>query len=236
MNTYIALILVGVIPVLVIFLLPREKSFFSKPIIRGFGLGVYTALIYILMSESIEHGGIGQSTLWFGIGIALSFIIGYIVKEFHHHHEHDTDGHHDHGHSKASMVKILISDFFHNIVDGISIIASFALSPAVGMTALVGILGHQVIQQGGQQILLVESGISPKKALGISLMVSLSVFLGFVFHSEALEIAFIALSAGIVVWKVLTDIRHTKWTTKTILGFIIGAMLLITLLVLIPHE
>ena len=104
------------------------------------------------------------------------------------------------------------------------------------MTALVGILGHQVIQQGGQQILLVESGISPKKALGISLMVSLSVFLGFVFHSEALEIAFIALSAGIVVWKVLTDIRHTKWTTKTILGFIIGAMLLITLLVLIPHE
>ncbi len=236
MNTYIALVLVGVIPALVIFLLPKEKGFFHKPIVRGFGLGVYTALIYMLMSESIEHGGIGQSALWFGIGIVLSFIIGLVVKEFHHHHEHDTADHHDHGHSKASMFKILVSDFFHNIVDGISIIASFALSPAVGMTALVGILGHQVIQQGGQQILLVESGISPKKALGISMVVSLSVFLGFIFQSEAFEIAFIALSAGIVVWKVFTDMKHTKWDMKTIGGFVLGATLLAGILLLIPHE
>ncbi len=236
MNIYIALLLVGVIPALVIFLLPQEKRFFDKPIVCGFGLGVYTALIYMLMSESIEHGGIGQSALWFGIGIALSFIIGLVVKEFHHHHEHDKAGHHDHGHTKASMVKILVSDFFHNIVDGISIIASFALSPTVGMTALVGVLGHQVIQQGGQQILLVESGISPKKALGISLVVSLSVFLGFVFHSEVLEVAFIALSAGIVVWKVLTDMKHTKWNTSTITGFLLGAILLTATLVIVPHT
>jgi zinc transporter ZupT len=236
MNTFIALILVGLVPALVIFLLPTEKSFFHKPLVRGFGLGVYTALIYMLMSESIEHGGIGQSALWFGIGVALSFIIGYIVKEFHHHHEHDKNNSHDHGHSKSSMVKILVSDFFHNIVDGISIIASFALSPAVGMTALVGVLGHQVIQQGGQQVLLVESGVSPKKAVLISLVVSLSVFLGFVFNNEVIEVAFIALSAGIVVWKVLTDMKHTRWTHATIVGFITGAVLLIGTLLLIPHA
>jgi zinc transporter ZupT len=236
MNTYIALVLVGVIPALVIFLLPREKGFFHKPVVRGFGLGVYAALIYMLMSESVEHGGIEQSLLWFGVGVVLSFIIGYIVKEFHHHHEHDTHDHHDHGHSKASMWKILISDFFHNIVDGISIIASFAVSPAVGITSFIGILGHQMIQQGGQQILLVESGISPKKALLISLLVSLSVFLGFVFHNEVLEIAFVALSAGIVVWKVITDIKHTKWTTSTVLGFVLGAVVLAGTLLLIPHE
>ncbi len=236
MNTFFALILVGVIPALILFLLPREKSFFHKPIVRGFGLGVYTALIYMLMSESIKHGGIGQSALCFGIGIVLSFIIGYIVKEFHHHHEHDKDNTHDHGHSKSSMVKILISDFFHNIVDGISIIASFTLSPAVGMTALVGVLGHQVIQQGGQQVLLVESGVSPKKAVIISLVVSLSVFLGFVFNNEIIEVAFIALSAGIVVWKVLTDMKHTRWTQATVVGFITGALLLTGSLLLISHA
>jgi hypothetical protein len=71
MNTYIALVLVGVIPALVIFLLPREKGFFHKPVVRGFGLGVYAALIYMLMSESVEHGGIEQSLLWFGVGVVL---------------------------------------------------------------------------------------------------------------------------------------------------------------------
>lgn len=237
MNTYIALILVGVIPALVIFLLPKEKGFFHKPIVRGFGLGVYTALIYMLMSESIEHGGIGQSALWFGIGIALSFIIGLVVKEFHHHHEHDELDHHDHTHNKTSIARLLISDFFHNIIDGIAIIASFNINPVIGLNSFFGILMHQTVQQGGQQVLLVESGAKPKKAIFISILISLSVFLGFVFSgNELIETIFISASSGIIAWKIGVDIKETKWTKKTILGLILGGLLLIVSLVLIPHQ
>lgn len=230
--TFGALFLVALIPPLAILLLPQNRSFFDRPIVRGFGLGVYTALIAILLEEAFTHGG-KIAGIWFAVGIALSFVIGFFVKEFHHHHDHAEKAHR---HNKASMFRILISDFFHNIVDGIAIVASFTTNPGVGFTSLAGILGHQVIQQGGQQILLVESGITPKKALVLSFFISLSVFLGLIISGETIEAIFISLSAGIVLWKVLTDIRHTKWTPSALLGFALGALVLGVLLVAIPHE
>jgi zinc transporter ZupT len=235
MNTYIALALVAFVPPLIIIFLPKDRKFFDNTMVRGFGLGVYTALILILLREGVEHGGITTAGIWFGIGLVISFIIGLLVKEFHHHHEHDIHNHHDHSHNKASMFRLLVSDFFHNIVDGIAIVASFAVNPSVGITSLFGILGHQIVQQGGQQILLVESGITPKKALIMSFCISLSVFLGLIM-SDSLEVILICVSAGIVLWKVVADIRHTKWSTKTIVGFILGAVLLAGLLLAIPHE
>lgn len=236
MNTYIALALVAFVPPLVIIFLPKDKKFFDTSIVRGFGLGVYGALISILLMEGIEHGGTTTALIWFIVGLVISFIIGFLVKEFHHHHEHDTDGNHDHSHNRASMWRLLVSDFFHNIVDGIAIVASFAVNPSVGITSMFGILGHQVVQQGGQQILLVESGITPRKALIASFLISLSVFLGLVIDNEMIEVIFICLSGGIVLWKVATDIRHTKWTAKTIIGFIVGAVLLAGFLLVVPHE
>ncbi len=235
MNIYIALLLVAIVPSFLVIFLPKDRAFFSSPLVRGFGLGVYAALIIILLREGITESNFSTALLWFIVGLILSFGIGFLVKEFHHHHEHDASNHHDHAHNKASTLRLLISDFFHNIVDGIAIVASFTVNPSIGVTSLLGVLGHQVVQQGGQQILLVESGITPKKAIFISFIISLSVFLGLVM-SESLEVIFICVSAGIVLWKVATDIRHTKWSTKTVIGFILGAVILALLLILIPHQ
>ncbi len=233
MNTYIALSLVAIIPPLAIVLLPKNRNFFDKPLVRGFGLGVYAALIIILFREGTEHSGILVGGLWFVLGIAISFIIGLFIKEFHHHHNAAEKAHR---HNRASMLRLLISDFFHNIVDGIAIVASFTVNPGFGLTSLLGILGHQVIQQGGQQILLVESGIAPRKAVFFSFIVSLSVFLGLIITGETIETIFICVSAGIVLWKVGTDVSHTKWSATTILGFILGAALLTILLIAVPHQ
>lgn len=232
LYTFGALALVAILPPLTILLLPRNRAFFDKSIVRGFGLGVYTALIAILLNEGLEHGGV-TAGIWFAVGITISFIIGFFIKEFHHHHDHTEKAHR---HNKASMLRLLISDFFHNIVDGIAIVASFTTNPGLGITSLLGILGHQVIQQSGQQILLVESGISPRKALVLSFFISLSVFLGLVINGETIEAVFISLSAGIVLWKVLTDIRHTKWAPSALVGFALGALVLTALLIAVPHE
>lgn len=233
MNTYIALALVAFIPSLFLVFLPKKKGFFARPTIRGFGLGVYAALIAILLFEGFEHSGVVTGGLWFLGGIAISVILGFLVKEFHHHHDETEKAHR---HNKASTLRLFVSDFFHNIVDGMTIIAAFAVNPNLGVTSLFGILGHQVIQQSGQQVLLVESGTSPWKAIGISCLVSLSVFLGLFITSEKTEMIFICFSAGIIVWKVLKDIRKTTWNTNTILGFVLGALLLTVLLLVVPHE
>ena len=233
-NTYLALAGVSIIPILITLLFPKDRAFFDKNGVKGFGLGVYLMLVILLLREAIEHGGFAVGGGWFLGGLAFSVLIGFTLKEFHHHHSEEDKAH---SHNKSSTLRVLISDFFHNIVDGIAIIAGFGINIGAGITSFLGILGHQIVQQGGQQVLLVESKIKPGKAILISFIVSLSIFLGFIFAgNEALEITFMALSAGIVAWKVGTDMIHASWNKKMILGFMMGALILALILVLIPHE
>jgi zinc transporter ZupT len=231
---YLCLVGVSIIPIIITLLFPKNKDFFQKNMVKGFGLGVYLMLVVLLLREAIEHSGFVKGGLLFAGGLAISVLIGVAFKEFHHHHNHEERAH---SHNKSSIWRVLVSDFFHNIVDGIAIIAGFAVNIGAGITSFLGILGHQTIQQAGQQVLLVESKIKPKKAIFISFLISLSIFLSFLFKdNETLEIIFTALSAGIVSWKVAVDMMHAKWNKKMIVGFMIGAILLALILVLIPHE
>ena len=234
MEIFLALAGVAIIPIVITILFPKHQEYFEKAVVRGFGLGVYLMLVIILLKEAIELGGAMKSLSWFGIGLLVSFIIGLVLKEFHHHHSPEEK---EHRHNKSSMYRILMSDFFHNIVDGIAIIAGFSLDTSVGLIAFAGVLGHQIIQQAGQQILLVESGAKPRRAIMLSFVIALSIFIGYLINEgSSLEMIFIALSAGIVSWKVVVDIMHTKWTRKLVLGFALGAFILAAILLLVPHT
>lgn len=232
-NLLLMMLLVGVVPMGVILLLPKNKGFFHKRIVKGFGLGVYSALIIILLKEAFEHSAPIFGVTGLVVGFLISLAIGFYYKEFHHHHEPEMH----HTHNKGSSMKILVSDFFHNIVDGIAIIAGFAAGGIGGVVALVGVLGHQVIQQSGQQILLVEEGVKPKRAILISFLVSLSVFIAlFLKGGEALETILMSFSAGVILFTILKDIKETKWTKSFIFGFVIGFVILFSELILFPHE
>ncbi len=234
MAIYLALSGVSIIPILVILAFPNNRKLFDKNAVKGFGLGVYLMLVVLLLREAIEHGGFIQAGSWFLAGLVFSVLIGVAFKEFHHHH---TEEEKVHSHNKSSTWRVLVSDFFHNIVDGLAIIAGFSINFGAGITSFLGILGHQIVQQGGQQILLVENHVKPKRAVFISFLISLSIFLGFAFQeNETMELIFMALASGIVAWKVGTDMIHSKWNKKMILGFMTGAILLALILVLIPHE
>lgn len=236
MNTQIvfALLAVSIVPLAIVAGLPKREQFFNHPIIKGFGLGVYASLVFMLLREGLEHGGTKITIIWSLIGLGVSVCIGLVFKEFHHHHGHDEE---KINHTHASTWRILVSDFFHNIVDGIAVISGFALNPLIGFTSFIGVLGHQTIQQTGQQVLLVESGVKSKKAILISLLISLSTFLGLLFvGNESLEAILITLSAGIILWKISTDILHARWSGKMVLGFFIGVVLLTASLILVPHE
>lgn len=216
------------------FFMPRRREFFEHKTVQGFGLGIYTALVIVLLREAFEESGAGPAFFWAIIGLVISLLIGVFVKEFHHHH---SEAERVHNHNRASIWRILLSDFFHNIVDGIVIISGFGISTTIGITSFIGILGHQMLQQSGQQILLVEGGIKPKKALLISFFISLSILLAFLLEgNEKVESILVALSAGIIIWKVGNDVLHMKWTKKVALGFLFGILLLGGLLIIVPHQ
>lgn len=234
---YLSLFLVAVIPSLFIFLLPKNKSFFERNLIKGIGLGVYTALLFILFQESFENSPTVIAFSGLLLGLVVSLLIGYYFKEFHHHHEaHDENDKHHHVHSKISATKILVSDFFHNIVDGIAIVSGFNINSTVGFTAVLGVLGHQIIQQSGQQALLVQDGIKPQKAIWISFFISFSVFIALIIkNGESIEGILMSISAGIILFKIFADIKETKWGKENSFGFIIGFVTLFLLLIVIPH-
>lgn len=231
METILALAGVTIIPIIVVALLPRNRSFFEKSIVKGFGLGVYLMLVVVLLYEAVKENGVVPAFSWLIVGLVLSFIIGLLLKEFHHHHSDDEKVL---THNKASTWRILVSDFVHNIVDGLAIIAGFAIGPSVGVIAFLGVLGHQILQQVGQQILLVESGMQAKKAIFISFLIALSIFLGFIVD-HSLEAILLALSAGIVAWKVWVDLINLKWDKKVASGFVIGSLLLASTILAVPH-
>ncbi len=234
MQIIITLLIVAGLPIALLYFLPKRVEFFKIPMVKGFGLGVYAALIFVLIKESLEIAGAGMTLAGLLVGFIVSVLISYYFKEFHHHH--DSESAH-HSHSKVSAVKILVSDFMHNIVDGIAIVSGFVISPVAGFTSAIGVLGHQFIQQSGQQVLLTGSGVPPKKALLVSFFVSLSVFVSLVINeSEIFESILMTVSAGIIAFKVLTDIKENKWNKKSSLGFIIGFVLLLGSLLIIPHT
>ncbi len=233
MEIILILLGVAIIPLILVSFLPKDKSFFEKSLVKGFGMGIYMMLVLVLVLEGIEEVGWNSGIMYFVVGLALSYLIGKSLKEFHHHH---SNGEARHNHSKASAARILISDFFHNAVDGTAIIAGFSISPAVGSIAFLGVLGHQILQQIGQHILLVESGIQAKTSILVSLVVSLSVFLGFLVTDGGMAGALLALSAGIVAWKVWADLIQANWDKKMITGFMSGALILALILLSIPHA
>ena len=74
-----------------------------------------------------------------------------------------------------------------------------------------------------------------KKAILISLGISLSIFLGFAV-SDSFEAMLLAISAGIVTWKLWADLAHIKWDKKTAAGFLAGALILLSILLSVPHQ
>jgi hypothetical protein len=231
MNTLLLLqlFIAGIVPAILVFILPKKASFFHKEEIKGFALGVYLALVLILLYEAIEIDGLSRGVGWFSVGLLGSFFLGMIIKEFHHHHGESEARH---VHTKSSTIRLFISDVFHNVVDGIALSAG-------GFVAMFGILGHQTIQQFGQQILLVEGGVKPYRALFISLVISLSIFTTLFISGDfgsTIEPVFIALSAGVISWKVFEDFFHVKYTKKFFSGFLVGAVILSASLLIVPHE
>jgi zinc and cadmium transporter len=93
-----------------------------------------------------------------------------------HHHEHDGH-HHHHGHDKAEAGRagwmILLGDGMHNFTDGILIAAAFLANPQLGIVTGVAIIAHEIPQEIGDFIVLLNAGFSRTRAYVYNLLCSL---------------------------------------------------------------
>lgn len=98
-----------------------------------------------------------------------------------HHHEHDGHGH-EHGfdahEAGKSGLLILVGDSLHNFADGILIAAAFVADPWLGFVTTVGIIAHEVPQEIGDFIVLLNAGYTRARALAYNAIASLASILG----------------------------------------------------------
>ncbi|HYD96388.1 MAG TPA: ZIP family metal transporter [Noviherbaspirillum sp.] len=155
------------------------------------GLLLATSLLHAL-PEAFESGADTHALF----ATLLAGLLGFFLLEkmaiLRHSHHYEGDGHgHEHGHDAHEAGKagwmILVGDGLHNFTDGILIAAAFLADPNLGLITALAIIAHEIPQEIGDFIVLLNAGFSRARAYVYNLLCSLMAVAGGVIGYFSLE-------------------------------------------------
>jgi zinc and cadmium transporter len=146
------------------------------------GVLLGTALLNIL-PEAFESKASPQSlfaTLLVGL---LFFFLLEKAELYRHQHHHEADEHHHHhGFDRQQAGRggwsVLLGDSIHNFCDGIIIAAAFLTDVRLGVVTSLAIIAHEIPQEVGDYIVLLNAGLSRRKALLYNAVSGLAAVVG----------------------------------------------------------
>ncbi len=102
---------------------------------------------------------------------------------YRHVHHHEGDGHDHHHEFDAQQagrggLSVLVGDTVHNFCDGVIIAAAFLADPKLGVVTALAIMAHEIPQEAGDFIVLLNAGFSRGKALLFNAMSGLAAVVG----------------------------------------------------------
>jgi len=168
------------------------------------GILLATAFLHSL-PEAFSMEGTSPQLLF---ATLLAGLLGLFLLEkislLRHSHHHEGDGHnHHHGHDAEAAGRsgsmILIGDGLHNFVDGVLIAAAFMADYQVGIFTALAIIAHEIPQEIGDFIVLLNAGFSRTRALLYNLICGFSAVLGGVLAYFFLEKAHAAMPYLLVI-------------------------------------
>lgn len=129
------------------------------------------------------------------VTLLAGLLLFFLLEKFsilRHSHHHEGDGHqHHHGHDAQEAGKagwmILVGDGLHNFTDGILIAAAFLANPKLGILTALAIIAHEIPQEIGDFIVLLNAGFTRTRAFVYNLICSLMAVLGGVLGYFTLE-------------------------------------------------
>ncbi len=157
------------------------------------GIMLSTSLLHAL-PEAFESQADARSLFATLLGGLLAFFLLEKFAILRHSHHHEGDGHHHaHGHDAHEAGKagwmILVGDGMHNFTDGILIAAAFLANPKLGIVTGLAIIAHEIPQEIGDFIVLLNAGFTRTRAYIYNLICSLMAVLGGVLGYLMLESA-----------------------------------------------
>ena len=133
------------------------------------GVLLGTALLNVL-PEAFESKASPQSLFATLLAGLLFFFLLEKAELYRHQHHHEGDEHHHHhGFDRQQAGRggwtVLMGDSIHNVCDGIIIAAAFLTDVRLGIVTSLAIIAHEIPQEVGDYIVLLNAGLSRRKAL-----------------------------------------------------------------------
>ncbi|MEN8252161.1 MAG: ZIP family metal transporter [Patescibacteria group bacterium] len=214
-----------------------------------FSGGVFAVLAFTMSKETLHlsQHDIILTTASILAGIIIIEIITRLMPDAHHHHTLPPDC--DKKHSCIDARRMMISDAFHNVGDGILIVSAYLIDVRVGITATIGIFLHEIVQEISEFFVFKEANYSTKKALQYNFMISSSILAGVMIalalsSFELLIAPLMGLAAGGFIYVLAKDlIPHSLHNAKKmnslpkhLLVFLCGITIMVLANNIIPHS
>jgi zinc and cadmium transporter len=173
--TFTGVTLVSMLSLIGIFTLSLREARLRKILIFlvAFAVGALFGDVFIhLLPESFEKLGANLTNAFLVItGFLIFFVLEKFIRWRHL------------GSAQTSKVQPVVTmnivgDAVHNLIDGMLIAASFAVSVPIGATTTVAIVLHEIPQEIGDFGILVNGGLSIRRALFFNLLAALTSFVG----------------------------------------------------------
>jgi zinc and cadmium transporter len=186
--------------------LPHLVSFATGALLGAALLALIPHAVQGAGMENVHEVGIALIA-----GIALFFILEKFLLWRHCHddhcEEHPVGDAHDHAQAhaheqarkKASGSLVLVGDALHNVLDGVLIAAAFLTDIHLGIVTALAIMAHEIPQEVGNFAVLLNSGVSRRRALILNLLTSLTAVIGGGVGFFALEASLRALPFALAV-------------------------------------
>ncbi|HWP17948.1 MAG TPA: ZIP family metal transporter [Burkholderiaceae bacterium] len=133
------------------------------------GVLLGTALLHVL-PEAFESSAGAHELFLTLLGGLLFFFLLEKAELYRHGHHHEDDGHHHHhgfDHEQAGRGgwSVLVGDSIHNFCDGLIIAAAFLADTRLGVVTALAVIAHEIPQEVGDYIVLLNAGFSRARAL-----------------------------------------------------------------------
>lgn len=240
---------------LIVFISKNNEKFVSFSLALAFG--VMTSLsIFELLPEAYEHLEEAIHS-WYAIPCLLVFVLlGILMLKLLDHfvpHHTNEEGHH---HSKMEHIKHLyhigvvssIALVLHNIIEGMAVFGTASTSIPLGILLGLGVGLHNIPMGMVIASTFYQSSNSVKKTVAVSLIISISTFIGGLIMFIAKDFmaqnfilgVLLSITLGMIIFiaffELLEQIIHTKNKSETLLGCILGFFLLLVSLLLGGHH
>jgi len=148
------------------------------------GILLSTALLQVL-PEAFEGQAPPQALFATLLGGLLAFFLLEKAELYRHGHHHEGDHphhHHHHGFDAEQAgrggLAVLLGDSIHNFCDGVIIAAAFLVDTHLGVVTATAIVAHEIPQEVGDYIVLLNAGFTRARALLFNALSGLAAVAG----------------------------------------------------------